>query len=106
MPAKAEVIEAFVVEETPTRLETLRRKVRACFTGIPVKSRAAWEWLRFGKITEHVTDRIEGIACEVEYRGRGGKVVGFWAYGFFCDDYPYRGNGQKYGAGYDERPFQ
>ena len=106
MTMKEEVFEVFVAEETPTRLEALRRKARAIIASFPEKRRALAEWIRFGKITEHVTDRIEGTVCEVEYRGRGGKVVGFWAYGYFCPDYPYRGDGRKYGGGYDERPFQ
>jgi hypothetical protein len=101
-----DLFDATVSGAEPTRTQTIRQRVRAFFAGLPQKRRAAWEWIRFGDITEHVTDSIEGIACEVEYRGRAGKVVGFWAYGYFCHDYPYRGNGRKYGGGYDERPFQ
>lgn len=48
-------------------------------------------WIRFGRITEHVTDTIAGHACEIEYRGRFGRVVGFWAYGSFDPQYPYQG---------------
>ena len=106
MLAKEENTELIVVEAPARRWSTLQRKARAFFAGLPEKRRALWAWIRFGNITEHVTDRIEGTVCEVEYRGRGGKVVGFWAYGYFCSDYPYRGNGRKYGGGYDERPLQ
>lgn len=96
--------QSLLAKLAPTRGDTFRQRVRTFFTMLPVRRRALWEWIRFGNLTEHVTDSIEGTACEVEYRGRGGKVVGFWAYGYFCDDYPYRGDGRKYGAGYDERP--
>jgi hypothetical protein len=50
------------------------------------------EWLRFGTITERVVDFAGGgIPCEIEYRGRGGKLVGYWAYGNFDPAFPYRG---------------
>ncbi len=48
--------------------------------------------LRFGKITEHVVCTAgDNIAAEIEYKDRRGKVIGFWAYGYFHPDYPYRG---------------
>lgn len=97
---------SLVDESTPSPIKNLIRRARFFFACIPEKRRRLWKRIRFGKITEHVIDRIEGTACEVEYRGRGGKVVGFWAYGYFCPDYPYRGDGRKYGGGYDERPIQ
>ena len=51
-----------------------------------------WQWIRFGTITEHVTGTAgDHVAAEIEYRGRGGKVVGFWAYGCWHPKYPYQG---------------
>lgn len=52
----------------------------------------AWRWIRFGTITEHVVGTAgHGVVAEVEYRGRGNKVVGYWAYGYFHPAYPYQG---------------
>jgi len=50
------------------------------------------QWIRFGAIKERVVDRIEGTACEVEFTGRFGKVVGYWAYGAFDPSCPYQGS--------------
>lgn len=48
-------------------------------------------WVRWGEITEHVVDTIANVACEIEYRDRNGKTIGYWAYGHFDPGYPYRG---------------
>ena len=48
-------------------------------------------YLRFGEITEIATDWINNIPCEISYRDRNGKEVGYWAYGHFDPNYPYRG---------------
>lgn len=53
--------------------------------------RAFWRWVRFGKITERIKDSINGIPCEIEYVGRWGRVVGFWAYGCWDPAGPYQG---------------
>lgn len=54
--------------------------------------RATWQWVHFGDITEVVRGTAgDGVVAEVEYRGRGGKVVGYWAYGYFDPSLPYRG---------------
>ena len=50
-----------------------------------------WNWIRFGTVKEVVVDTINGIPCEINYVGRGGKIVGFWAYGHWCPYYPYQG---------------
>lgn len=60
-------------------------------------------WVRFGRLTERVVDTVANVVAEVEYVGRGGKVVGYWSYGHFHPDYPYRGEGIKTNGGYDER---
>lgn len=51
----------------------------------------AWQWLRFGDITETVKSVDGGVVSEVEYRGRGGLIVGYWAYGHFDPAFPYKG---------------
>ena len=44
------------------------------------------------KYTEHVVCTAgDNIPAEIEYRDEEGKVVGFWAYGCWHPDYPYRG---------------
>jgi len=53
--------------------------------------RALVKWIRFGTIREEVRDTINGLACEVAYIGRFGKVVGYWAYGHYDHTMPYRG---------------
>lgn len=55
------------------------------------RAKEAWQQARFGTITETVKSVDGGVASEVEYRGRGGKVVGYWAYGDFDPKMPYRG---------------
>jgi hypothetical protein len=51
-----------------------------------------WQWIRFGDITEKVVDFAgDHVVAEVEYRGRGGKLVGYWAYGYFDPAMPYQG---------------
>jgi hypothetical protein len=54
--------------------------------------RRLWNWLRFGRITERVVSIDGGVASEVEFRGRFGRVVGYWAYGSFDPAMPYRGD--------------
>jgi len=49
------------------------------------------KWIRFGKITEKVKAVDGGHASEIEYRGRFGKVVGYWAYGSYDPSLPYKG---------------
>lgn len=48
-----------------------------------------YEWLRFGKITEHVKSVDGGVASEIEYRDSKGKPIGYWAYGSFDPAGPY-----------------
>ncbi len=50
-----------------------------------------WCWLRFGSLEIRIVDKIEGTVCEYEIIGRGGKVVGYWAYGSYDPSLPYRG---------------
>lgn len=66
-------------------------KLRARRYGAREALQAAWRWIRFGTITEHVMGTAgHGIVAEIEYRGRG-KVVGYWAYGYFDPALPYQG---------------
>lgn len=51
-----------------------------------------WQWIRFGTISAHVVGTAgDNVAAEIEYRGRRGRVVGFWAYGSFDPNGPYQG---------------
>lgn len=51
-----------------------------------------WRRVRFGVITETVVSTSgDGVTAEVEYRGRGGRLIGYWAYGSFDPSWPYRG---------------
>jgi hypothetical protein len=51
-----------------------------------------WQWIRFGDVTEKVVDFAgDHVVAEVEYRGRGGKLVGYWAFGSFDPSFPYQG---------------
>jgi hypothetical protein len=52
-----------------------------------------WLWLRFGKITTKITGTAgDNVPAEIEYYGRRGRIIGFWAYGYFHPDYPYKGD--------------
>jgi hypothetical protein len=67
-----------------------------CVLGFAWKSAPWWihealQWILIGKPSPVVTGQIEGHACEVEYYGRFGLQVGFWAYGSFDPQYPYQG---------------
>lgn len=63
------------------KLRSLRRKLSLF-----------WLWVRFGDVTERVVGYAgDHVVAEVEYIGRGGKVVGYWAYGYWDPSYPYRG---------------
>lgn len=48
-------------------------------------------WLRYGTIRAEVRDSIEGIICEIAYIDRFGRVVGYWAHGYYEPDLPYQG---------------
>ena len=50
-----------------------------------------WQWIRFGTITERVVCCIDMTPAEIEYTGRNGRVVGYWAYGSFDPNSPYQG---------------
>lgn len=72
-------------------LATLRQKTSAHVAGAQLRLRQAWLWARFGTITETVKSVDGGVASEIEYRGRGDKIVGYWAYGSFDPAFPYQG---------------
>ena len=55
-----------------------------------------WHKIRFRKITAKTIGTAgDNVPAEIEYYGRSGKVIGFWAYGYFDPKYPYQG-------GYDD----
>ena len=48
--------------------------------------------IRFGKITSKIIATAgDNVPAEIEYYGRGGKLIGFWAYGYFQPNLPYQG---------------
>lgn len=53
--------------------------------------RKAWQWARFGSIVKKVVSIDGGLASEIEYRGRGNLIVGYWAYGYFDPKMPFKG---------------
>jgi len=56
------------------------------------KLRKIWLWIRFGKITAKVTGTAgDNVPAEIEYRDRFGRVVGFWAYGYWEPNSIYKG---------------
>jgi hypothetical protein len=50
------------------------------------------DYILFGKIKRKVIDQIDFTECEIEYRGRNNKLVGYWAYGFYDWELPYPRN--------------
>lgn len=50
------------------------------------------KWLRFGKITSRVICMDGGVPSEIEYYGRFGRPVGYWAYGAWDPAMPYNEN--------------
>jgi hypothetical protein len=49
-----------------------------------------WYWLRFGKVRAETRSVDGGVVSEIAHIGRGGKLVGYWAYGHFDPAMPYR----------------
>ena len=50
-------------------------------------------WLRWGRLRKHVTDTLDGhLVMEYEVIScRTGRVVGYWAHGYFDPSWDYRG---------------
>jgi hypothetical protein len=53
--------------------------------------RRFWRWVRFGCIREEVRSVDGGICSEIAFIGRGGKIVGHWAYGSYDPAFSYKG---------------
>lgn len=54
-------------------------------------ARSTYNMVRFGEVTAHVTGTAgHGVPAEIEYRDKNGRVVGFWAYGAWEPNSPYR----------------
>lgn len=51
-----------------------------------------WNRIRFGKIYSVTKGTVAGHVCEVAYYGRNNKLIGWWAYGYFDPNFPYRGD--------------
>ena len=50
-----------------------------------------WFVAIYGKITIKVEDSIDWRECERSYWARG-RLVGYWAYGYYDPELPYQGN--------------
>jgi len=49
--------------------------------------------VRFGKITERIVATTGyNIPAEIEYLDRNNNIIGFWAYGYWHPNYPYKGD--------------
>ena len=44
-----------------------------------------------GGITATIKDHVGGHVSEIEYTDKDGTVVGYWAYGHFDPNLPYKG---------------
>lgn len=55
-----------------------------------LKLKKWWRSIRFGTVKKEVRVRIGGEVCEVAYLNRKGKIVGYWAYGYYDPSLPYR----------------
>lgn len=54
--------------------------------------RRACQWVRFGRISAVIVAYAgDHVVSEIKFTGRGGKIVGYWAYGYFDPALPYRG---------------
>lgn len=48
--------------------------------------------IRYGQLTENVVGTAgDNVAAEIEYVDKKGRLIGFWAYGYWHPDYPYQG---------------
>jgi len=66
--------------------------VRGRLAFIGKKLKHVWLRIRFGTITAKVTGTAgDNVPAEIEFYGRGGKLIGFWAYGSFHPKFPYQG---------------
>ena len=48
------------------------------------------ERIRWGKIRCEVKERINGEVAEEAYYDRKGRLIGYWAYGYFDPNLPYK----------------
>ncbi len=48
-------------------------------------------FIRFGYITKCVVDSINGYPCEIAYYDRTGKMIGYWAYGYYDPEGKFQG---------------
>lgn len=55
-----------------------------------IKIRRVYNRLRFGKVSLRITSMLEGTVAEYEILDRKGRVVGYWAYGYYDPNYPYK----------------
>ena len=83
--------EEFAPDNLGTAIDELVRKAGNLRFRLRRWTKANWEKVRFGAVTEKVVGTESGVAAEIEFRGRNGKLVGYWAHGSFDPKLPYQG---------------
>lgn len=53
--------------------------------------RVNWYRYRFGKITQTIKSFDGGIASEIEFTDKRGKVIGYWSRGSYDPKLPFKG---------------
>lgn len=76
---------------SPTMFDRMRCGLASYWTQFRTAMHSSYVRIRFGNLEEVVKAVDGGVASEIEYRGRGGQLVGYWAYGSFDPAFPYRG---------------
>lgn len=51
--------------------------------------RRVYNWIRFGMVHGVVKGEVGGVVSEIAYYDRRGRMVGYWAYGYFDPSMPY-----------------
>lgn len=74
-----------------SRYERLKRAAQRLSFRIQARLTDSYGWVRFGTIVETIKSAEGSVVYEVEYRGRGNKVIGYWAHGYFDPKLPYQG---------------
>jgi hypothetical protein len=54
-------------------------------------AKRAWLWLRFGCIRSEVKVFDFGLVCEEAFYDCNGTLIGYFAYGYYQPDLPYKG---------------
>jgi hypothetical protein len=83
--------EAFAPDNIGTSIDLLIRKAGNLRFRLRRWTKAKWEHVWLGVVTEKVVGTENGVVSEIEFRGRNGTLVGYWAHGHFDPKLPYQG---------------